>query len=555
MTRLGLIYARFSLDEAGEFSIDSQIRRGLEHAQNNDIHIPDEFVLADEFSGFTLDRPQFNTVKRLISERRIACVIVYKVNRIARKSHLADYFLQEIIFPAGVELHIIEWGRPVQNTKDDLLLFGLQAQFAQFDAMNIKEQTMRGKQERLDQGVWVGQGISKYGFHKEYIWKDWRGKKRRETELRHVDDEVQTVLRIFERFVKYRREGSKHAISSICDELDAEHIPTPSQARHMKTLRTDWNPSMIYSILRDEAYIGTFHFYKQRRTRLAKGHGTSVFRPKSEWQPVVMPHLRVIPQELWDAAQELLNNGRGVNKEPLYDYLMNKRLTCAVCDNRYTVGAMSRHGRKDKVYTYYACASHRLGRRALPNASKCALPPNIWAERIDRVFWQWVCMLSKDPEAVLVGYQKIQRAQTTQHQDIIDEIDRARKRIAGYEQELAKYADMLAKELIPEKLMREKKDEIDRKQASAQAVIDEYETKLRERKMLTDEEIQRRVQSINDLKAAVDDFETLTFEERKEAIRMLDVTGRLGLKGDRVYIDILWCREYQDTVWLDSQYS
>jgi len=146
--KIGLTYSRSSRDDGDEtFSIDSQDNRNLAYASQQNIHVPEDWTFADEYTGFTLDRPAFNQVIRLAQEREVDCIIVYKVNRIARKSHLADWFLQEIIFPNGIELHIVEWGRSVRNTKDDLLLFGLQAQFSQFDAMDIKERTMRGRQE------------------------------------------------------------------------------------------------------------------------------------------------------------------------------------------------------------------------------------------------------------------------------------------------------------------------------------------------------------------------------------------------------------------------
>src|SRR5262249_34960133 len=149
------------------FSIDSQINRCLDHAHQYDLYVPDEYILPDEYTGFTLDRPAFNRVMRLAQEHQVDCIVVYKVNRIARKSHLADWFLQEIVFPNNIELHIVEWGRAVKNTKDDLLLFGLQAQFSQFDAMDIKERTMRGRWEKVQQGIWMGQGTTVYGYCKE----------------------------------------------------------------------------------------------------------------------------------------------------------------------------------------------------------------------------------------------------------------------------------------------------------------------------------------------------------------------------------------------------
>ncbi|MFL5800297.1 MAG: hypothetical protein ACJ8CR_00855 [Roseiflexaceae bacterium] len=117
------------------------------------------------------------------------------------------------------------------------------------------------------------------------------------------------------------------------------------------------------------------------------------------------------------------------------------------------------------------------------------------------------------------------------------------------------YADMLAEDLITKEVMRQKKQELDEQRKSAQSIIDEYERKLTNRRVLTDEEIQRRVAMLTAIREAAGGLEALEFPERRNCILLADVTARLGLDAGRVYVDIYWCGELQDGFWLDSQSS
>src|SRR4051812_44591512 len=100
--KIGVSYARYSREEGDDtFSIDSQNRRNLEYAQKHDIDVPEENIIHDYFTGTTLDRDGFNKVVKLIQDKEVSCVIVYRVNRIARKDYLASWFLQEIAFRNG----------------------------------------------------------------------------------------------------------------------------------------------------------------------------------------------------------------------------------------------------------------------------------------------------------------------------------------------------------------------------------------------------------------------------------------------------------------------
>jgi site-specific DNA recombinase len=286
----GVSYARFSREEGDDtFSVDSQNRRNLEYAQKNHIAVSEENVIFDYFTGTTLDREGFNQVIRLIQQGQIDCVIVYRVNRIARKDYLASWFLQEIVFRHRVELHIVEWGRAVKDTKEDIMLFGVQSMFAQIDHMSIREQTMRGRREKAEQGIWLGQGTTVYGFSKTGT--------RRNTQLFINEDEADVVRLIFKLFVH-----DQLPCAEIARILDAKGTLSPSQIRMRRGRQTPWDKDSIRNILRDTRYIGIFYAFKWEYI-----NNKRVRRDEQEVIKQYFPNLAFIDEDTFYAAQDTLN--------------------------------------------------------------------------------------------------------------------------------------------------------------------------------------------------------------------------------------------------------
>jgi len=93
MIRVNVIYARFSKDDSDTFSIDSQIRGARTYNEKHGMATDEEYIFADEWTGMDFNRPAFDKVKRLLEQRRVANLTVYKVNRISRQ----DYHAIDII--------------------------------------------------------------------------------------------------------------------------------------------------------------------------------------------------------------------------------------------------------------------------------------------------------------------------------------------------------------------------------------------------------------------------------------------------------------------------
>jgi DNA invertase Pin-like site-specific DNA recombinase len=248
-TKIAASYPRTSKDVDDAFSVESQLIANRDYAVTHNILLPSEYKFREDFTGTLMSRPELDKIRKLIREEKINTLIVYQTDRLARKVGVGDYLLDEL-FESGIELHIVSWGAAVRDTPDDRTRFHFEIMFGDRERRLIKERTLRGKKQKIDQGIWLGIGRTKYGYYKT-------GKKR-ETRLHIKEDEAKTILSIFECFVQYRSEERDAVIGTICDDLDMDTVPTPSVARELHNIRPRWSPPMIYNILKDECYTGRF---------------------------------------------------------------------------------------------------------------------------------------------------------------------------------------------------------------------------------------------------------------------------------------------------------
>src|SRR5258706_8857639 len=162
----GLIYNRWSTDNDDGFSLLIQRRSNLEYAQAHKIPVPEEYIFDEEFTGMKYDRPKFRVVKRLIETKQITDVIVYRVDRLARKDWIITHFFDEVVVPNGARLHIAQQGKWIDPNSRDRLLLTIEAGLAQDDREAQLRKLAAGRNEKRAQGILRGSAISKYG----YIW-------------------------------------------------------------------------------------------------------------------------------------------------------------------------------------------------------------------------------------------------------------------------------------------------------------------------------------------------------------------------------------------------
>jgi hypothetical protein len=120
--RLAAIYARVSTAEQADrgFSLPTQIAACQELAAQLALTVPEGHVFVDDYTGMSLNRPQFSRLRELVEEKQIVAVVVHDTDRLSRKlAH--QLLLTEAFEQAGVALHIVTMPDGAKTPEHQLL--------------------------------------------------------------------------------------------------------------------------------------------------------------------------------------------------------------------------------------------------------------------------------------------------------------------------------------------------------------------------------------------------------------------------------------------------
>jgi hypothetical protein len=155
--------------------------------------------------------------------------------------------------------------------------------------------------------------------------------------------EASIVQRIFREFI------AGHSPKQIAKMLNREGISGPFGGK--------WSPSTIHGnpkrgtgILNNELYIGRMVWNRLRYVKNPDtGKRVSRLNPSSEWITTDVPHLRIVPDELWSAAKERQTHTRraiaatgklGTANRPRY--LFSGLTKCGECGAGFIIGSANR---------------------------------------------------------------------------------------------------------------------------------------------------------------------------------------------------------------------
>lgn len=538
------IYARFSIEEGDERgSIESQIKHCQIYAEKTwGIRVKEENVFTDEWTGTLTDRPAFNRLKQAIQVGRTRYIVALKVNRIGRKDYIASQFLQESVQRYGAELHIIEgFGRAVLPTKDDLLYYGMLSQFGQFQHLDLLASTTRGRRDKAEAGIHLGQGKPLYGYDRT----DGRGLK---TELVINPVEAAVIALIYKLYV-----DQSYGATEIARYLETlPNCPPPSLAKGRDWQLAPWSKTAVLRILRREEYAGVFYQFKQK-TKTVQGAAREVVNiPKEQQIRTEHPNLAILDRPLWEKAQEVRASTRDKRNimqggGAYYQYLMTERLKCDCGENWVCRGERYRYDPTRK-YFFYKCKSRMKSIRTFSD-KPCGLP-TMKTGMVDTLVWQQVEEFVRNPGMVLEKLRQSQIIELANNKAASGSIDVTLKKIEDYEAELVELRnDWKAKRIPIKRQYEEESDAVVLLLEAARKELEERE-RLIEGRVITDAEIERITKACESLADYLDRIGELTHEEMLKAIALLDVTGefnRVELGGELHVCLLLWVRRVELT--------
>ncbi|WP_407538929.1 recombinase family protein [Deinococcus radiomollis] len=400
MTRVAL-YTRVSSDTQVEnHSLEAQASTLEAHAaaQNWDV----QARYSDPgYSGTTADRPALTTMLSAAKAGQLDVVLVYRLDRLARKPALA-YRLIEELSQAGVAfVSVTEAGIDTRTAMGRVAL-GIGATFAEWERDTFIQRSKAGMLKAIEKGQWPG-GITPYGY-------------RVEDRRLVIDEQAAEAVRL----IYHLCAVDGYSTIRISDHLTGLGIPPHYQLAGRgvrgKSTVVHWRPGGVLRILKNPVYKGLPE-YGKRNTRAGKSGATITVGTA----PVL------IDPATWEKAQATLaRNSNLASRNSKTVYMLRSLIKCGRCGRSY-VGSKS----ADKPAHYYGC-NGRTVRGGRPESERCT-NPFVRGQDLDEHVRQGIRQILGAPEATLAAREmtapEVLTGQLAQAQRAITDVLAQRSRL------------------------------------------------------------------------------------------------------------------------------
>src|SRR5262252_4774392 len=149
---IAAIYARVSTTDQADkgYSLPTQLEACQAMAQQEGYTVPESHVFVDDYTGTSLNRPQFTQLRDLVRHRLVQAVFVHDLDRLSRKlAH--QLLLSDECEQASVALRIVTMPDGAK-TPEAQLLANMRGIIAEYERAKILERTARGRRGRAQAG-------------------------------------------------------------------------------------------------------------------------------------------------------------------------------------------------------------------------------------------------------------------------------------------------------------------------------------------------------------------------------------------------------------------
>ncbi len=278
------IYARYSSENQRDASIADQFRICREFALRQGWQIQREYS-DHAISGATLMRPGFQAFMAAALRKEFDVVLAEALDRFSRDQEDTAGLFKRLTF-AGVSIVTLAEGDITH------LHIGLKGTMNALFLKELAEKTRRGMRGRVELGK-AGGGLC-YGYR---VVRQLQNGVMTTGEREINSQEAAIVRRIFESY------AAGASPKQIAKTLNTEGVRGPQGSL--------WNPSTIHGnpkrgigMLNNELYIGHMVWNRQRFVKDPDtGKRLARLNPPSEWITKDVPELRIVDDELWQAAK------------------------------------------------------------------------------------------------------------------------------------------------------------------------------------------------------------------------------------------------------------
>lgn len=363
---IGALLIRVSRDVQ---ETQSQINDLLRDAKDFGITIPDKYVFSEHITGMDKfdkdERKSLRNLKEAIEKKGdISCCLIWEVTRLSRNPFfLVDQFRWFLEHKIPIYIHEWEcWTMNPETLKEDNdttnKIFGY-ATYGKSELEKIRKRTMRGRDEKARQGLYVGHLSDGYkvvlvGREKHIDIDEERAEVIRDIFKLYTEDRLSTdaiAKRMNIQGVKTF--SALEAERNITNKKVSQTIRRRNTSIEIPKSEIKWTGAAIGQVLRNEWYVG------RRRYK------NEVYQIKA-----------IVDEEQFNLAQELLSsNAKTHTRRRESVYPLKNILYCGKC-------GMKMYGHKVHINSSYYCSSLETG-------SKCGAE-GICKQNIDGIVWDIV---------------------------------------------------------------------------------------------------------------------------------------------------------------------
>ena len=278
------IYARYSSENQRDASIADQFRICREFAERQGWKIEREYS-DHAMSGATLMRPGFQAMMGVALRKEVDIVLAEALDRFSRDQEDTAGLFKRLTF-AGVSIVTLAEGDIT------FLHIGLKGTMNAMFLKELADKTRRGLRGRIENGK-TGGGLC-YGYR---VVRRFENGAVTTGEREINEEEAAVVRRIFHDY------AAGASPKQIAKTLNREGIPGP-QAGLWSPSTIHGNPKRGIGMLNNELYIGRLVWNRQRFVKDPDtGKRLARLNSPSEWITKDVPALRIVSEELWQAAK------------------------------------------------------------------------------------------------------------------------------------------------------------------------------------------------------------------------------------------------------------
>ena len=372
MSLYAAIYARKSTDQSGVADEQKSVVRQVDHARayaaRKGWAVADAHVYVDDgISGAEFaTRPGFVRLMNALKPKPPFQVFVMsEESRLGREAIETAFALKQIV-QAGVHVFFyLEDHERTLDTPTDEIMLSLTAFADELEREKARQRVTDAMLRNAKAGHVTSGAV--FGYDNVEVLGQ-RGA-RSHVERRIAADLAEVVRTLFEWYAT----GS--GVPTIAKRLNEEGRVCP---RAQRGRPTGWSPSSVWEVLHRPLYRGEIVWNRSKK-RNKWGQVAPAARGEGEWLRIPAPHLRIVPEALWQAVQARAEGARAAYLKSTggaswgrpvaaseSKHLLVGFTRCASCGGSMVVRSRS-HGQR-RSYWYACSAFHRRGRAVCENS-------------------------------------------------------------------------------------------------------------------------------------------------------------------------------------------